>query len=68
MWDYFHYSTLVRTVRRIGANDTEMESWVQYYMKDLKSFFLVTEVEEFIDADLITDDLPPAKRAKYDGH
>ena len=36
-------------------------------MKDLKSFFLVTEVEEFIDADLITDDLPPAKRAKYDG-
>ena len=44
-----------------------MESWVQYYMKDLKSFCLVTEVEEFIDADLITDDLPPAKRAKYDG-
>ena len=44
-----------------------MESWVQYYMKDLESFFLVTEVEEFIDADLITDDLPPAKRAKYDG-
>ena len=36
-------------------------------MKDLKSFFLVTKVEEFIDADLITDDLPPAKRAKYDG-
>ena len=34
--------------------------------QDLKSFCLVTEVEGFIDTDLVTADLPPENRAKYD--
>ena len=60
-------------VQTFGANDPEMESWVQTYKKDLKAYSIITAVEDFIEADLdVTDldvdDLPPAKRAKYDPH
>ena len=58
-------------VQTFGANDPEMESWVQTYKKDLKAYSIITAVEDFIEADLdVTDldidDLPPVKRAKCD--
>ena len=63
-------------VQTFGANDPEMEGWVQTYQKDLKAYQLVTTVEDYIEADLdVPDppeadldvaDTPPAKRARYD--
>ena len=66
LWDYFHYSPLVRIVQTFGANDQEMEGWVQTYKQDLKAYSLVTTVEEYIEADLYNADIPPANCAKYD--
>ena len=69
LWDCLHYSPLVHIVQTFGANDPEMEGWVQTYKKDLKAYSFVTKVEEYVEADCdIGDiaDLPPAKRAKYD--
>ena len=67
LWDYFHYSPLVQIAKKFGANDPEIDSWVQTYMKDLKSYNLVTTVEEYIETDLEIAD-PQAKKAKYDPH
>ena len=66
LWDYFHYSPLVQIAKKFGADDPEIEGWVQTYMKDLKAYNLVTTVEEYIETDLEIADLPPAKRARYD--
>ena len=66
LWDYFHYSPLVRIVQTFGANDPEMEGWVQTYKQDLKAYQLVTTLEDYIEADLSVTDTPPAKRARYD--
>ena len=66
LWDYFHYSPLVRIVQTFGANDPEMEGWVKTYQNDLKAYQLVTTVEEYIEADLDVADTPSAKRARYD--
>ena len=57
LWSYWHYSPLEKIVRRFGDNDSEMESWVETYKKDLRSFCLVTKVEDIIDATL-----PPQKK------
>ena len=56
----------MRIVQTFGANDPEMEGWVQTYQKDLKAYFLVTTVEDYIEADLDVADTPPAKKARYD--
>ena len=66
LWDYLHYSPLVHIVQMFGANDIEMESWVQDYEKDLKAYTIVTELEAYIEPDLDTAAPPPTKRAKYD--
>ena len=66
LWDCLHYSPLVRIVQTFGADDTEMKSWVQNYQKDLKAYSFVTKLEDYIEADLDSADLPPAKCAKYD--
>ena len=66
LWDCLHYSPLVRIVRKFGANDTEMESWVQDYEKDLKAYALVTELEVYIELDLESAVRPQAEVAKYD--
>ena len=63
LWDYFHYSPLVRIAEKFGAGDPEIEGWVQSYKKDLKAYKLITTVEDYIEADL---DALPTKRAKYD--
>ena len=55
----------MKIVQRFGAQDLELESYVETYKKDIKSFRLVTQVEDVIDADVDFDDLPPAKKAKY---
>ena len=65
LWDYLHYFPLVKIVQRFGAQDLELETYVETYKKDIKSFCLVTKVENVIDADLYFADIPPAKKAKY---
>ena len=35
LWNFFHYSPLVRIAKRFGANDNEMEGWVNTYKQDL---------------------------------
>ena len=66
LWDYFHYSPLVRIVDTFGSGDPEMKGWVQTYKQDLKAYQLVTTIEEYIEADLGVADPPPANCAKYD--
>ena len=66
LWNFFHYSPLVRIAKRFGANDDEMEGWVNTYKQDLKAYSLVTTVEDYIEADLDNADLPPTNCAKYD--
>ena len=66
LWDYFHYSPLVRIVQTFGANDPEIESWVQTYKQDLKAYSLVATLEDYIEADLDVAGPPPANCAKYD--
>ena len=48
LWDSLHYSPLVRIVRKFGAGDPEMEAWIQDYKKDLRSYTLLTTVEDCI--------------------
>ena len=66
LWNFFHYSPLVRIAKRFGANDDEMEGWVKTYKQDLKAYFLVATVEDYIEADLDNADTPPANSAKHD--
>ena len=66
LWDCLHYSPLVRIVQKFGANDTEMESWVHDYEKDLKAYTLVTDLEVYIEPDLENAVPSPAEFAKYD--
>ena len=67
LWDYFHYSPLVRIARKFGSDDPKMEAWVEKYKKDLKSYQLIATIEDCIEAELDTcADPPPAKKAKYD--
>ena len=66
LWNYFHYSPLVRIAKAFGAGDHKMEDWVQTYIKDLKTYLLVTTVEEYIEANLDNADTSPANCAKYD--
>ena len=68
LWNFFHYSPLVRIAKRFCANDDEMEGLVNTYKQDLKAYSLVTTVEDYIEADLDNAGPPPAKRAKYDPH
>ena len=67
MWDYYHYSPLVRIIRKFGDGNPEMEALIQKYRKDLKSYTLVTTIEDCIEAEFNADtDPPPAMRTKYD--
>ena len=65
LWDYFHFSPLVRIAKRYGENDAEMEGWVKAYKKDMKAYSAVAKLEDYIEADLDVTDPPPAERAKY---
>ena len=66
LWNYFHYSPLVRIAKRFGGDDLEMEGWVETYKQDLKAYKLVTTVEEYIETDLEIAGPPSAKRVRYD--
>ena len=66
LWNYFHYSPLVRIARRFDGDDHEMKGWVQTYKQDLKAYNVVTTVEEYIETDLEIAGPPSAKRARYD--
>ena len=66
LWNYSHYSPLVRIAKAFGGDDREMEGWVQTYKQDLKAYNVVTTVEEYIETDLEIAGPPSAKRAKYD--
>ena len=67
LWDYYHYSPLEKIVKKYGAGDTEMKNWIQNYRKDVKSYLLITTVEDFFEPELDTDVASsPAEKAKYD--
>ena len=66
LWDYFHFSPLVRIAKKFCANDDEMQGWVQTYKQDLKAYLFVMKVEDYIEADLVNADTPPANCGKYD--
>ena len=66
LWNYFHYSPLVRITEVFGPGDDEMKDWVQTYKRDLKAYCFVTTLEDCIEIDIDIDGTPPAKRARYD--
>ena len=66
LWDFFHFSPLVRIAKTFCDGDLEISHWVATYKKDLKAYSLVTTVEDYIEADLNITDPPPAMKAKYD--
>ena len=51
LWDYFHYSPLVRIIQKFGAGDPEMKAWIKEYRKDLRSYKLVTTVADCIESE-----------------
>ena len=67
LWDSLHYSPLVRIVRNFGGSDPEMKVWIENYKKDLRSYTLLTKIEDYIVSELVTSaEPPPTKKAKYD--
>ena len=67
LWDYYHYSPLEKIVKTYGAGDSEMKNWIQNYRKDVKSYLLITNVEDFFEPEVDTDMMPsPPEKAKYD--
>ena len=67
LWDYFHYSPLVRIVKKFGHGDPEMETWIKNYKIDLKAYTIVASIEDYIESDLDTcTDQSQEDRAKYD--
>jgi len=66
-WDYFNYTPLMQIARDFVEGDPEMEAWFQNYKKDLKSYNLLTNVQDCIESELVTStEPPPAKKVKYD--
>ena len=67
LWDSLHYSPLVRIVRNFGAGDPEMKALIENYKKDLRSYTLLTKIEDYIVSELVTSAEPlPAEKAKDD--
>ena len=67
LWDYFHYSPLVRIVRKFSAGDDKMKAWIENYKKDLKAYTIVASIQDYIDSDLDTcTDQSQVDSAKYD--
>ena len=64
LWDYIHYSPLVRIVQTFCASDRKMEAWIRDYKKDLKAYTIVASIEDRIDS--ILDDQSRVDSAKYD--
>ena len=70
LWNFFHFTPLVEIAETFGEGDSDIETWIQSYEKDFKSFLIVTEIKDLIELDDHMLDTctepPPAKRAKYD--
>ena len=67
LWDYFHFSPLVTIIKKFGAGDPEMKTWIEEYKKDLKSYKLVATLEDYIDSEIKDHSEPPrAQKAKDD--
>ena len=49
LWDYFHYSPLEHIVSKFCAGDPEMETWVQDYEKDFRSYTSETKIIDYIE-------------------
>ena len=64
LWDFFHYSPLVKVVEEFGANDPDMKEWIQGYKKDLKSYNMMTTITDCIELELANPTGPSL--AKYD--
>jgi len=67
LWDSFHYTPLMQIIRNFGAGDPEMKAWIKNYKKDMRSYTLLTKIEDYIVSEIVTfAEPPPAKKAKYD--
>ena len=64
LWNYFHYSPLVKVVEKFGGGDSEMEGWVNDYRKSLKAYCIVTNVEKYVETYLHNS--PSAESTKHD--
>ena len=64
LWNFFHYSPLAKIVKKFGANDPDMNKWIQDYMKDLKSYNSMTKITDCIELVLANPTEPSP--AKYD--
>lgn len=64
LWDYFHYSPLVEIIQEFCTSDLEVEGLIDQYEKDLRSYNLVTVIEDYIELELDAYTDPPP--AKYD--
>ena len=66
LWDFFHYSPLVKIVQRFGANDPDMNEWIQNYKKDLKAYISTTQIEDYIDFEIKNPMCTEPRPAKSD--
>ena len=51
LWDYWNYYPLERLVQAFAADDEEIQSWVEAYKQDLRSYKLTTKLIDHIAAD-----------------
>jgi len=63
LWNYLHYSPLVKIVEKFGAGDSEMEGWVEEYKNNLKAYRIVTKVENYVDTYL--HNFPSEESTRY---
>lgn len=67
LWDYFHYFPLVQIVKEFFDGDPAMESLVEQYQKDLKSYKVVASIEDYIEPELDAHaNAPPEEKARCD--
>ena len=50
LWDYWNYYPLERLVQAFAADDQEIQSWIEAYKQDLRSYKLTTKLIDHIAA------------------
>ena len=64
LWDFLHFSPLVKIVKKFGINDPDMNKWVQDYIQNVKSYTSMTKITDCIEL-VLTNPTAPSP-AKYD--
>ena len=50
LWDYWNYLPLEGLVQEFGADDPEIQSWIEMYRQDLRSYKVTTKLIDHIAA------------------